>query len=124
LQSTSGSSPLSAPTSPEIIPFQLDKPILAGATVVTGRGPAGVPILLQDVTFAGPVLASGEIDQNGRFELTLGEPLEARHRIGVTISDLSGTSFEITQFTAEYNGDGALNVPQIGFYFDTYMIQE
>jgi hypothetical protein len=102
----------------------LDKPIAVGATRVTGRGPEDVPIVLMDITFAGPVLATGEIDGNGEFELMLNEPLEAEHRIGLSLGDLSGSKWQAADFSSDFNGDEAINIPQIGFFFDSYMIRE
>lgn len=113
------------PDTSSLEPFRLDKPIIAGATRVTGSGPVGVPIMLLDITFGGRLLALGVIDQDGRFELGLGEPLEARHRIGITLGDLTGTGWQPGDFSdRKFNGDEALNVPQIGFFFDTCMIHE
>lgn len=103
--------------------FQLDKPISAGATRVTGQGPAGVPVMLLNITVGGKVLARGEIDSDGNFELELNEPLEANYRIGLTLDDLSGTSWEPTDFTEEFYGEEAMNVPQVGFFFDTSLVQ-
>ncbi len=122
-------SPISTPKATletiEIQPFQLDKPIEVGATRVTGRGPANVPIALLDITLGGPVLAFSAIDQRGEFEFKLSEPLEARHRIGVTLADLTGTEWTREDFRSEdFHGDEAFNVPNIGFFFDTYMIRE
>lgn len=92
---------------------------------MTGSGPRGVPIALLDITFGGQLLALGVIDQNGRFELELEEPLEARHRIGITLGDLTGTGWQPGDFSdRKFYGDEALNVPQIGFFFDTCMIRE
>jgi len=92
---------------------------------VTGSGPTGVPIVLLDITFGGRLLASGVIDRNGRFELEVGEPLEARHRIGIALGDLTGTGWQPEDFSDEkFYGDEALNVPLVGFFFDTCMIQE
>jgi hypothetical protein len=126
------SSPLQAQTSPlapapatrDVIPFQLDRPISPGATVVTGRGPAGVPVVLLDVTFGGPLLASGVIGSDNKFELELDSPLEARHRIGITLGNLDGSEWQATDFSDEFHGEEAMNFPQIGFFFDTYMIRE
>ncbi len=112
-----------APAS-QIVAFQLDKPLREGDTRVTGTGPAGAPIRLEDVTFAGRFIAAGQIDDDNTFELVLSEPLEAAHRVGLTV-DVAGTSWTIEDFQSpEFNGDGALQVPQIGFYFDTAMVQE
>jgi len=112
------------PPASQIVPFQLDKPLQQGDTRVTGTGPVGAPIRLEDVTFAGRFIAIGEIEQDGTFELVLSEPLEAGHRVGLTV-DVSGTSWTVEDFQSpEFNGDGAMQIPQIGFYFDTTMVQE
>lgn len=130
---TLASSPLPALTSPlpgsaapslPAVPFRLDKPVQAGDTRVTGSGPAGVPIRLEDVTFVGRLIALGRIDEDGTFELILSVPLEARHRVGLTV-DLSGTSWTLEDLQSEaFKGDEAMMVPQVGFYFDTAMVQE
>jgi hypothetical protein len=113
-----------APPAFEIVPFQLDKPLREGDTRVTGTGPAGAPIRLEDVSFTGRFIAAGQIEEDGTFELVLSEPLEARHRVGLTVN-VMGTSWTIEDFQSpEFNGDGAMQVPQIGFYFDTAMVQE
>jgi hypothetical protein len=81
--------------------------------------------MLLDITFGGSLLALGVIDQDGRFKLELNKPLEAHHRIGITLGDLSGTGWQPQDFRHKgFYGDGALNIPQIGFFFDTCMIRE
>jgi hypothetical protein len=119
-----GVSPLATPVPPHVDAFRLDKPIKAGATQVTGQGPAGVPIILQDITFVGPVLAAGTIGSDGRFTLELDTPLEADHRIGLTLGNLSGTQWQHSDFSSAYYGDEARSVPQVGFFFDTAMVRE
>lgn len=109
----------------DVVPFQFDKPITAGTTRVTGSGPAGVPIILADITFGGLILTTGRIDPDGQFELELGNPLEARHRIGIALGDLRGTGWQPDDFSNEgFHGDEARTVPQIGFFFDTCMVSE
>ena len=122
VESPLGVSPLATPTG-EVQPIQLNKPIEAGATKVTGHGPAGVPILLQDVTFGGTLLASGVIDQDGRIELDV-SPLESRHRVGITLGDLTGTEWALMSLGKAFYGDEARSIPQIGFFYDTCMIRE
>lgn len=127
-------SPLNAPTVPpslvpspvpeEIVPFRLDKPIVEGTDRVTGTGPAGVPVMLVDVTFMGPVLGSSVIKSNGTFVIEV-PTLEKAHRVGLAIGDLSGTKWTLDDFRAlEYRGDEAQQVPQVGFFHDTTMVQE
>ena len=108
----------------ERVPFRIDKPLWEGDTRVTGTGPAGVPIRLADVTFVGEFIAAGQIEEDGTFEIILSKPLETSHRVGLTI-DLAGTPWTVEDFQApEFNGDEALMVPQVGFYYDTAMVQE
>ena len=101
----------------------MDKPIVAGASKVTGRGPANVPIQLHDITFGGTLLSSGLIDASGRFELEV-EPLEARHRIGIALGNLAGTGWAETDFGEDTFGDEARSIPQVGFFYDSCMIRE
>jgi hypothetical protein len=118
------SSPVATSTAPSVEPFRLDTPIVEGATRVSGSGPAGVPVVLHDITLGGIVLASGAIDANNGFEFQLNEPLEGGHRIGIALGDLSGTKWEQGDFSNEsYYGEGALSVPQVGFFFDTSMVE-
>jgi hypothetical protein len=106
-----------------IKPFQLNKPVIEGATKVTGMGPAGVPILLQDVTFTGAPVGETVIGQDGTFTFQVA-PLEARHRIGVALGNLDATHFKTQDFSnVSYMGDDAMLVPQIGFYYDTTLVQ-
>jgi len=122
-------SPLDSPIVTEAqpsraVPFQLDRPLRAGATEISGSGPAPILIVLEDVTFMGAFVGSGAIDESGRFHVTFSEPLEARHRIGLTI-DVGGTSWTPDDFSSEaFRGEEALVVPQVGFYYDTAMVQE
>jgi len=119
-----GPSPLPVPSDREVTRFQLDKPIPVGATQVTGQGPAGVPIMVLDITFGGTLLAAGKIDNDGTFELKLERPLEANHRIGLALGNLAGTDWQLTDFTPEFYGDEPMSVPQVGHFLDTYAVRE
>jgi len=123
-------SPLASPQpsrgeQPAVEAFRLHKPIPAGSTKVTGSGPPNVPVLLLDITATGRLLAAGVIGEDGGFELTTNEPLQSRHRIGITLGDLSTTPWEAGDFSDDgFYGDDALTVPQVGFFYDTYMVRE
>lgn len=107
-----------------IIPFTFDKPLSDGDTKVSGTGPAGVPIEVVDVTLMRLVLAKGTIEDNNTFSFELKEPLEKGHRIGIVLAELAGTEWTEEQFADQfYNGDQAMNVPTVGFFFDTAMVQ-
>ena len=104
-----------------VVPFQLDKPLREGDTQVTGTGPAGVSVRLEDVTFTGRFIAAGRIKDDGTFEIALPNPLEARHRVGLTL--VAPWTLEDFQ-SPGFNGDEALMVPQVGFYYDTAIVKE
>jgi hypothetical protein len=94
-----------------------------GDTVVRGSGPAGVPVLLVDVTFMGQNLAQTVIGSDGTFELTI-QALESNHRIGLMLGELAGTPWTDASFRDPgYNGKEAMQVPQVGFLYDTVLVQ-
>jgi len=116
--------PVEPTRDPSHVPFRLNKPITAGATQVSGTGTAGVPVSLQDVTFMGTLLAQTVIRPDGTFVFQLAAPLEAKHRLGIMVDNLAGTKFKPEDFYApDYFGDEAMQLPQIGFYYDTAMVQ-
>jgi hypothetical protein len=127
---TPGASPLdsplpaaSTPRLPEVA-IQLDRPLREGATKVTGSAPPGVQVVLEDVTLAGAPLGRGVADGDGRFEIALFAPLEARHRVGATV-ELSGSPWTENDFSSDaFHGEEPLMIPQIGFYFDTSMVEQ
>ncbi len=116
--------PSAAPTlRGDEVPFRLAKPIKAGATYVSGTGPAGVPIILADVTFMGAVMGQTTVGADGKFQFPV-QALEANHRLGITLGDVTGTKFTLEQFYSDgYRGDGSMQVPNVGFYFDTALVE-
>jgi hypothetical protein len=103
--------------------FTLNKPIVEGTTQVSGTGPAGVPIIIADVTFLGDPLGFGTVNADGTFSISVAA-LERNHLIGLTLGDLSGTPWKPEHFYApEYYGDDLMQAPQAGFYHDTAMVQ-
>jgi hypothetical protein len=72
----------------------------------------------------GGFIAEGQVKEDGTFEIALPRLLEAKHRVGLTI-DLADAPWTEEDFQSpEFNGDEALMVPQVGFYYDTAMVQE
>jgi hypothetical protein len=103
-------------------PFRLDRPIVSGTDVIRGTGPAGVPIWIADVTFMGEVLGQGTIGPDGKFSINV-KPLEASHRLGLALAELSGTPWKPEDFYhAEFYGPDSMQLPQVGFFFDTVMV--
>jgi hypothetical protein len=110
------------PASLSLVPFAFDRPLREGDTRVTGTGVPGIPIVIEDVTFAGRFIASGQIDDDGRFDISLSAPLEAGHRVGL-ILHIADTSYTEQDFANPgFRGEGAIMLPQIGFYHDTFMV--
>lgn len=111
-------SPVVKPTA-VVVPFQLDKPIVGGTSSITGSGSPGVPVAIFDITFMGEVLGTGKIGADGRFTVNV-SPLESGHMIGLALGELAGTSWNPDDFAgAEYRGEGATQIPQVGFFYDT-----
>ncbi len=107
----------------DVVPFKLDKPVMAGSKDVTGTGPAGIPILLVDITMNGNVLAQTSIQPDGKFHFTLGKPLQKDDWIGIALTDLKGTEWTSQDFNSEgFNGGSPNLVPNVGFFFDTAMV--
>lgn len=105
--------------------FVFDRPNKPGQTILSGSGVPNAPIVLYDITMNGQVLGSTTIDADGRFEVGLATPLQTGHRIGLGLGDLSGTPFTQKDFAfPEFNGPEARNIPQVGFFFDTLMVNE
>ncbi|MBI5568059.1 MAG: hypothetical protein HY870_24385 [Chloroflexi bacterium] len=128
-QSPVGVSPLNKPEpamSPlpvsKATPFQLERPLVAGASIVRGTGLAGIPVYIADVTFMGELLGTGTIGSNGKFEVTV-PPLSEGHRIGVALGVLDGTHWKVEDFyKPDYYGPDFMQSPQVGFFFDTAMV--
>ncbi len=115
-------SPLVSPLRGGAVRFQLDRPLKAGDTIVKGKGPAGIPIIIDNVTTMGSELGAGVIGPDNRFAITV-SPLEANTRIGVKLGNLDGTGHTYEEFfTPEYQGDGAQNIPLVDNYLDTVLV--
>jgi hypothetical protein len=108
--------------------FAIDRPLIAGATHVAGQGPAGIAIVVVDVTLTGKELGQGFIADEGRFDIELAEALEQGHRIGLMAGITRTMTAEESQAYLtelyEWRGEGARSLPYIGMLFDTAMVQE
>ena len=94
--------------------FFINEPVRSGDIVITGRGPANVPIILVNVSYVGEVLATTTIDETGNFVFEIDNPIEANHSIGLQLGDISGTDFLETQYL--YN-ENYYERPLIGVIF-------
>lgn len=104
--------------------FLLDRPILPGATQVSGQGPFGLQVLIVDMTMMGEPLGSTTIGDDGRFSVSLGEPAVENHVIGVqVVADRDFTEADIKQLL-QMKGPGFKNYPRVGEAFDTVVVRQ
>lgn len=103
--------------------FRIDQPVSVGATEITGQAPPDTPLAIIDITYNGAVLGSGRSDANGRFAIPVTGLVEG-NRIGVGIGELvAGQTIEqMAEFYFPYRGEGFMNVPNVGIYFDTTLV--
>lgn len=101
--------------------FEIDKPVLAGSTEVTGKGPANIIIRLVDVTDMGAVLSETTIAPDGKFLFKLDQPLKKLHTIGLQIGDLTNTDYRYEDFIYS---DSYIDMPLIGVLLDVAPVVE
>lgn len=120
-------SPVGTPASAEpaqVVSFSLEKPIVEGTDVVRGTGVPGVPVIITNISFMGKRLGAGVVDSDGRFAIQV-PALEKNLFVGLQVGDLSATQWQPEDFYGmEYRGDGAMQVPQVGFFHDTTTVAE
>ena len=114
--------PGESPVDPSITPFRLNKPVVEGTTEINGTGPAGVPIMIVDITVMGNILGQGIISEDGSFVILV-PVLEKDHRIGIALDNLDGTPWTPDYFTEAYAGDEAYMSPMIGAFYDTVLVE-
>ncbi len=103
--------------------FHIDKPLVVGATQVTGSGTPGVPLILYNVTFMGEVFGQATVDESGRFAFNV-PPLEENVRVGIGLDDLTGTRWSADYFLATgFRGSEALSLPNVGYFLDTAQVE-
>lgn len=103
--------------------FRFDQPISVNASAITGQAPPNTPIAILDITYNGAVLGTGRSDESGRFSIPV-SGLVSGNRIGLGISELAPgqTLEEMAQIYFPYRGEGFMNIPNLGMYFDTALI--
>ena len=103
--------------------FRIDQPVSAGATEITGQAPPDTALAIIDITFNGAVLGSGRSDANGLFAIPVTGLVEG-NRIGVGVGELaaSQTIEQMAEFYFPYRGEGFMNIPNVGIYFDTALV--
>ena len=102
---------------------RIDQPVSASAVTLTGQAPPNTPLAVLDITSTGAVLGSGRSDDSGRFSIPV-TGLVAGNRIGLGISELApGQTLEqMAEFYFPYRGEGFMNIPNLGMYFDTTLV--
>jgi hypothetical protein len=104
--------------------FRFDQPIAANATTITGQAPPNVALAIMDVTYNGALLGSGRSDDNGRFDIPV-SGLVGGNRIGITVGELSAgqTLNQMAEQYFPYRGEGFMNLPNVGIFFDTVLVE-
>ena len=104
--------------------FRIDQPVTTAATTITGQAPPNLTLAVLDVTYGGSPLGIGQSDANGAFAISV-SGLTAGNRIGLAIGALP-EGMDIAQ-TAEmyfpHRGEGFQNLPNIGVFYDTTLVQ-
>lgn len=104
--------------------FQFDTVLQAGQTVITGHSPPGLSLAILDITFNGVILGVGSSDESGRFEINV-SALPEGHRVGITIGELppDKTMNDMSNELYPYRGQDFMNVPNLGVFFETTLVQ-
>lgn len=118
--------PESYPPAPETFQeprFRIDQPVSVSATEITGQSPPDTPLAIIDITYNGVVLGLGRSDANGRFSIPVTGMVEG-NRIGLGIGELAAdqTLEQMAEFYFPYRGEGFMNIPNLGIYFDTTLV--
>lgn len=108
-------------TNPDQQIILIEKPVTSKDKSVKGKGPAGLPLILVDVSLVGELLDETTVNSEGNFEFILDKPLEANHTIGVQLGDLQGTDFIETDFTTS---SLFYDRPLVGILFDLVSVTE
>ena len=98
----------------ELREFQLDEPLLAGETEVTGQGPAGVPILIVDVSYMS-VIGEGRIGPDREFAIEVEPPLAEYSMVGIMFDETKDSPYTQEQLPC---GDDCRDQPLVGMLFD------
>lgn len=103
--------------------FRIDQPVAASATTITGQAPPGTALAVMDVTYNGALLGTGRSDESGRFTIPV-SGLVAGNRIGLAIGELAEgqTLNQMAEQYYPYRGEGFMNLPNVGIFFDTLLV--
>jgi len=99
---------------PDLPKFQLSEPLIEGETVVTGKGPAGVPILVVDVSYM-TVIGEGRVDEEGEFSIDVEPPLAEYSMIGIMFDETKDSPYTEDELPCE---ERCRDQPLVGLLFD------
>lgn len=104
--------------------FRMDTPLTADSGVVSGQAPPNLAIAIVDISTGGEMLGAGVSDAEGLFTIGVSR-LPVGHQLGVTFSELEPgkTHAEMSEEYFPYRGDGFMNIPNIGIFFDTVIVE-
>ncbi len=104
--------------------FRIDQPVSATATTITGQAPPDVALAVLDVTYNGALLGTGRSDANGAFSIPISGLIEG-NRIGLAIGELTEgqTLNQMAELYYPHRGEGFMNLPNVGIFFDTTLVQ-
>ncbi len=76
-----------------------------------------------DITYNGAVLGTGNSDDSGRFSIPVSGMIEG-NRIGLTVGALAAgqTLEQMAESYFPYRGEGFMNLPNLGIFFDTTIV--
>ena len=76
-----------------------------------------------DVTYNGQLLGTGRSDEAGRFSIPVSGLVEG-NRIGIGIGELAEgqTLNQMAEQYFPYRGEGFMNLPNVGIFFETILV--
>lgn len=106
------------PTPANGILLAITKPVNLDDEEIHGVGPAGLPIVIKNITLMGEQIGAGIIGADGTFSIPV--TLQSNIRIGLS-ADIE--AFGLTAKDIQ-PGDDAMTVPLVGYFYDTARVQE
>ena len=100
------------------------EPLKAGDTVIRGTGPVGLIVDVIDVSAMGQLLGKVQIDETGSFALTTEAPLEGQHIVGIALPLNTRTTVEVLTTLRNKAGERPRDYPEVGFVYDSEIIQK
>jgi hypothetical protein len=100
--------------------FTINTPVSASDSQVTGKGPAGVPIKLINMSKSSELIGEVTIGSDGAFTVNAASKLIAGDRIALMLGNTAGTNVDPSKFIS---GPGYQDYPLIGVTFASTVVQ-